>query len=68
MIKTLIGWAINIGALLALPYILSGITIDKWTTAAIVAVVFGFLNVLIKPILFILTLPVTILTLGLFTL
>lgn len=65
--KLLIGWIINIGALLALPYLLSGVHIADWKTAAIVAVVLGLLNMLIKPLLFILTLPVTVLTLGLFT-
>ncbi len=65
--KLLIGWIINIGALLALPYLLSGVQISDWKTAAMVAVVLGLLNVLIKPLLFILTLPITILTLGLFT-
>jgi putative membrane protein len=65
--KLLIGWVINIGALLALPYLLSGIKISDWKTAAIVAVVLGLLNVLIKPLLFLLTLPISILTLGLFT-
>lgn len=67
MINMLIGWLINIGALLALPFILSGISIKGGMTAAIVAVVLGFLNVIIKPILIILTLPINILTLGLFT-
>jgi putative membrane protein len=65
--KLLIGWLINIGALLALPYLLSGVQIDDWKTAAIVAVVLGLLNLLIRPLLFILTLPVTVITLGLFT-
>ncbi len=65
--KLLIGWIINIGALLSLPYVLEGIKISDWKTAAIVAVVLGLLNTLIKPLLFILTLPISILTLGLFT-
>lgn len=43
-----------------------GVHIESFTTALAVAVVLGVLNVIIKPILFILTLPVTILTLGLF--
>ncbi len=67
MLNRLIGWTINIGALLALPYLLSGITVKDWKIAAIVAVVLGLLNILIKPILFILTLPINILTVGLFT-
>ncbi|HNS71419.1 MAG TPA: phage holin family protein [bacterium] len=47
-------------------YIIPGVTVDSWKTALIVALVLGFLNMFIKPILVILTLPVTILTLGVF--
>jgi len=46
-------------------YIIPGVTVDSWKTALIVALVLGFLNMFIKPILVILTLPVTILTLVL---
>jgi putative membrane protein len=49
-----------------LTYILSGIHIDKFTTALILALVLAVLNAIVKPILVILTLPITILTLGLF--
>ena len=45
-----------------------GIEIDKVSTAIVAALVFGLLNFLLKPILVILTLPINILTLGLFTL
>lgn len=45
-----------------------GVHVDGFSTALIVAVVLGLLNIFIKPILVILTLPVTILTLGLFLL
>ena len=48
-------------------YILQGVHIDTFFTALIVAVVLGVINVFLKPILFILTLPVNIMTLGLFT-
>ncbi|OJF93109.1 phage holin family protein [Alkalibacterium sp. 20] len=51
---------------LALAGFLEGFIISSWTTALLAAVVFGILNVLIKPILVILSLPITILTLGLF--
>ena len=55
-------------ALLALPYIFKSITIDEnsFVTALIVALVLGLINTLIRPLLVLLTLPVTILTLGLF--
>ena len=61
-------WLINALALLALPYIIQSVRIDSLWTALIVAVVLGLLNTLIRPILLLLTLPKTILTLGLFAL
>lgn len=51
-----------------LSYLLDGVHIDAFTTALILALVLALLNVLVKPILIILTLPITILTLGLFLL
>lgn len=49
-----------------LSYILKGIKIDSFWTAILLAVVLAVLNALLKPILIILTLPITIFTLGLF--
>jgi putative membrane protein len=66
--RLILGWIINAVVLLVLPYVLSGIQVGSFTTALVAALVIGLLNVLIKPILFILTLPITLLTLGLFTL
>lgn len=59
---------IIISALVAfgLSYILKGVHIDGFMTAIIVAVVLAVLNALVKPILILLTLPITIITLGLF--
>jgi len=48
--------------------LLSGVTVEDYGTALIAAVIIGILNFFIKPILTLLTLPVTILTLGLFLL
>ena len=48
-------------------YILPGVKLDGWTSALIVAVVLGLINAVIRPLLLILTLPINILTLGLFT-
>jgi len=48
--------------------VLPGVSVDSFVTAIIVSVVLALVNTFIKPILFILTLPATILTLGLFTL
>jgi len=49
-------------------YLLPGVKIDSFLTALLLALVLAVLNVLVKPILIILTLPATILTLGLFLL
>lgn len=49
-------------------YLLKGITINSTKTALIAAIVLGTLNVFIKPILVLITLPINIVTLGLFTL
>ncbi|NNG11221.1 MAG: phage holin family protein [Arenibacter sp.] len=55
-------------AVVVLAKILPGVGVDSYTTAIIVAIVLSLLNFIVKPILVILTLPVTILTLGLFLL
>ena len=49
-----------------LAYVLSGVQVDTFWTALVFALVLAVLNVLVKPILIILTLPLTIITLGLF--
>ncbi|QHT66439.1 phage holin family protein [Rhodocytophaga rosea] len=49
-------------------YLIPGVGVDSILTAIIVAIVLGLLNAIVKPILVILTIPVTILTLGLFLL
>ena len=59
---------INALAVFVLAHILNGVTVDGYVGAIIVAIVLAVLNLLVKPILVILTLPVTILTLGLFLL
>ena len=66
--KLLAGWLLNALALLAVAYFVPGIHIAGIGIALVAAVVIGLVNILIKPILVILTLPVTILTLGLFIL
>ena len=57
---------INAVALIALPYLMSSIQVDSFTTALIAALVLGLINTFIRPLLVILTLPATVLTLGLF--
>lgn len=59
---------VNAIAVFAAAYLLSGVHVAGFTTAIIVAVVLGVLNLFIKPILIILTLPITLITLGLFLL
>jgi len=66
MIRLLLVWVINAVALLALPYVFSGIHVASFTNAMVAALVLGLINALIRPILILLTLPATILTLGLF--
>ena len=55
-------------AVIILAYVLPGVEISTFLTAVLVAVVLSLLNFLVKPILVILTLPITIVTLGLFLL
>jgi putative membrane protein len=55
-------------AVIVSAYILPGVTLASFWTALVVALVLGLLNAFIKPLLIILTLPINILTLGLFTL
>jgi putative membrane protein len=64
--KLLVAWFLNALALLAVAYFVPGIHIAGLAAALIAAAVIGLVNILIRPILVLLTLPVTILTLGLF--
>ena len=64
--RLLITWLINALALLALPYLFTSIHVDTFVSALIAALVLGLINTLIRPLLVLLTLPVTLLTLGLF--
>jgi putative membrane protein len=59
---------ITSGLVLLIANFMPGVHVAGFTTALIVAIVLGLLNIFIKPILVILTLPVTIVTLGLFLL
>jgi putative membrane protein len=64
--KLLIVWIINAVALLALPYVFDSIRIDGFYTALIAALILGLINAVIRPVLVLLTLPLTLITLGLF--
>lgn len=64
--KILINLLVTAATLILVTYIVPGIHIDSFLTACIAALVLGVLNVLVRPVLIVLTLPVTILTLGIF--
>lgn len=55
-------------AVLAVPYLIPGIFVESFYVALVVAVVLAVLNLIVKPLIIVLTLPINILTLGLFTL
>lgn len=68
MFKLLVVWVLNALALMAVAYLVPGIHVANFTAALIAALVIGLVNILIKPLLVLLTLPITLLTLGLFIL
>ena len=66
--KLLLRWALNAVALMLIPELLTEIRVDGYTAALVSALLLGFVNAIIRPLLVLVTLPITILTLGLFTL
>jgi putative membrane protein len=64
--RLVVVWLINTVSLIAVAYLMPSISVSSFTTALIAALVLGLVNTIIRPILVILTLPATILTLGLF--
>ncbi len=64
--RLLVVWVINAVSLFVLPYLIPAIQIRSFGSAMLAALVLGLVNTLIRPILVVLTLPVTLLTLGLF--
>lgn len=64
--KLVLVWLINALALLALPYVVPSVQVSGFLTALVAALVLGLVNSLIRPVLVLLTLPVTLVTLGLF--
>ncbi len=59
-------WLLSAAALLALAHLYPGVTVQSFSAALAAAFVIGLLNTLVRPVLVILTLPVTLLTLGMF--
>jgi len=65
--RLLFKWLISAVAIMGTAYLLKGISVPSFYIAFVLALVFGLLNAVVRPLLIIFTLPVTILTLGLFT-
>src|SRR5580765_288041 len=64
--KLIVRWLLLAAALLLVAHLYPGVSVTTFGTAMIAALVLGLLNTLLRPILVLLTLPVTLLTLGLF--
>jgi putative membrane protein len=64
--KLILKWLLSAAALLAVAHLYSGVKVDSFTAAMVAALVIGLLNTIVRPILVLLTLPVTLVTLGLF--
>ena len=64
--RLLLVWLLNTLALVAVAYLMPSVSIASFGAALIAAAVLGLVNTIIRPILVLLTLPVTLLTLGLF--
>ncbi|MGA2191898.1 MAG: phage holin family protein [Nitrospirota bacterium] len=67
-LKLMVKWLINSVAVFVASYLVKGIIIEHFWAGVIAAAVLGIVNAFIKPVIFILTLPITLLTLGFFTL
>ena len=65
--RLLLLWVINALALAAIPYVVPSVTVSGFWTALIAALLLALVNTLIRPLLILLTLPLNIITLGLFT-
>ena len=64
--KLLLKWLLSAASLLFVAYVYSGVEVQSFTSALIAAFVIGLFNVVLRPVLVVLTLPVTIVTVGLF--
>jgi putative membrane protein len=61
-----IRWLITTLAIMAVPYVISGVQVKGFFSALLASAILGILNALVRPLLIILTLPLTIVTIGLF--
>jgi putative membrane protein len=66
MIRLLVVWLINAIALIAVAYLIPSIQVSSFGAALVAALVLGLINAVVRPVLVLLTLPATIVTLGLF--
>jgi putative membrane protein len=66
MLKLILRWLLLAAALLLVAHLYPGVTVQSFGAAMVAAFVLGLLNTLVRPLLVLLTLPVTLLTLGLF--
>jgi len=66
ILRLLLVWLINTVALIAVAYLMPSISVSSFGAALVAALVLGLINAVVRPVLVLLTLPVTILTLGLF--
>ena len=66
MVKLIVKWLLSASALLFVAYIYHGVAVTSFGSAMLAALIIGLLNTVVRPVLVVLTLPVTILTLGLF--
>lgn len=64
--KIILKWLLSALALLAVAHLYSGVVVTSFTSALIAAFVIGLLNAVVRPVLVVLTFPVTIITVGLF--
>ncbi|MDT3669858.1 MAG: phage holin family protein [Aromatoleum sp.] len=67
-IRLALQWLLNAVALLLLPEVITDLRVDSYAAALVTALLLALINTLIRPILIFVTLPITLLTLGLFTL
>jgi len=67
MFEILAKWVVSAITIFLVARLVPGFRVDSFTTALIVALVLGLINAIIKPVIMILTLPINILTLGIFT-
>ena len=66
--RLLLVWLINALSLLAVSYVLPSVSVDSFYVALLTALLLALVNTLIRPLLVLVTLPISVLTLGLFTL